>query len=441
MTLDSGTNIQGEWRATIPAGDVAIYGLAYYIEAVDNSGNLNLDNLEDNPYTSEEPASVIVYGGSLKASRISREPGVKYLTPPLGDTTLFKADEWYTVALPSDLVDPTPTDGLTVVDVFDKSAGWGTENNNWRALLFDPTVPKGANPWTTALFMEQGRGAFVMPFDVDKELTLSGKSRDITKPYVIPLKPGWNIVGNPFSFGRFWDDATICVQKGDMVMPITQASLADLVHDVIYWYNPEGPDDDIGGTAYDAVSSDPNMPNQAWEVDDDPATVFPAALGPYSGFWVLAWEECELLVNPTALGPEDVAPAPSPAIITGEPLVKMRSGLKPPELPAFERMSEPKVESTALLQNYPNPFNPETWLPYQLSKEADVTIYVYDLKGSLVRILTLGQKPSGFYLTKEKAAYWDGRNDLGERVASGIYFYQLHTKSFTSQPKKMLIIK
>jgi len=78
---------------------------------------------------------------------------------------------------------------------------------------------------------------------------------------------------------------------------------------------------------------------------------------------------------------------------------------------------------SALLPNFPNPFNPETWLPFTLSKPEQVTIRIYNSTGNLVRTLDLGQKPSGAYLSKEKAAYWDGRNENGETVASDVYFY------------------
>ncbi len=80
-----------------------------------------------------------------------------------------------------------------------------------------------------------------------------------------------------------------------------------------------------------------------------------------------------------------------------------------------------------LLQNYPNPFNPETWIPYQLSEDSLVSISIYDTTGRLVRTLSLGFQSAGFYNSQGRAAYWDGRNALGERVASGIYFYQLTT--------------
>ena len=93
-----------------------------------------------------------------------------------------------------------------------------------------------------------------------------------------------------------------------------------------------------------------------------------------------------------------------------------------------------------LLQNYPNPFNPETWIPYQLSEDSSVSISIYDTTGKLVRTLSLGFQPAGFYNSQGRAAYWDGRNALGERVASGIYFYQLTTPTF-QQTRRLVIVK
>ena len=95
-------------------------------------------------------------------------------------------------------------------------------------------------------------------------------------------------------------------------------------------------------------------------------------------------------------------------------------------------------KDTALLANYPNPFNPETWIPYQLSEPAEVTLRIYTIKGELVRTLALGHQPAGLYQTRTRAAYWDGKNALGEPVASGIYFYTLTASKFTST-RKMLI--
>ena len=104
---------------------------------------------------------------------------------------------------------------------------------------------------------------------------------------------------------------------------------------------------------------------------------------------------------------------------------------------------------TVLLANYPNPFNPETWIPYQLAEAADVTLTIYDSNGNVIRVLDFGHQPIGIYESKSRAAYWDGRNTVGEPVASGIYFYTLSTKStrdsvtagdFTAT-RKMLIRK
>ena len=97
-------------------------------------------------------------------------------------------------------------------------------------------------------------------------------------------------------------------------------------------------------------------------------------------------------------------------------------------------------EETTLLPNYPNPFNPETWIPYQLSEPAEVTVRIYSVKGILVRTLALGQTPAGIYQNRSRAAYWDGRNDVGESVASGLYFYTLTASDFTAT-RKMLIRK
>ena len=93
-----------------------------------------------------------------------------------------------------------------------------------------------------------------------------------------------------------------------------------------------------------------------------------------------------------------------------------------------------------LLHNYPNPFNPETWIPYQLAKSADVTLTIYDSKGSVVRTLDVGHQRAGLYQTRGRAAYWDGRNAVGEKVASGVYFYTLTAGEFTAT-RKMLIRK
>ena len=97
-------------------------------------------------------------------------------------------------------------------------------------------------------------------------------------------------------------------------------------------------------------------------------------------------------------------------------------------------------KETVLLANYPNPFNPETWIPYHLSNDADVHISIYDTKGVLVRRLDLGHQMAGYYTDRTKAAYWNGRNESGESVASGLYFYQLCAGDYTAL-RRMAIVK
>ncbi len=93
-----------------------------------------------------------------------------------------------------------------------------------------------------------------------------------------------------------------------------------------------------------------------------------------------------------------------------------------------------------MLANYPNPFNPETWIPFQLANSADVKISIYAADGKLIRMLDLGHQPIGTYQGKSRAAHWDGKNALGEPVASGVYFYTLKAGDFTAT-RKMLIRK
>ena len=83
---------------------------------------------------------------------------------------------------------------------------------------------------------------------------------------------------------------------------------------------------------------------------------------------------------------------------------------------------------TELLRNYPNPFNPETWIPYRLAEDADVSLTIYDVNGELVRSIDVGHQSAAVYESRAKAIYWDGRNRFGEQVASGIYFYSFECR-------------
>ena len=106
----------------------------------------------------------------------------------------------------------------------------------------------------------------------------------------------------------------------------------------------------------------------------------------------------------------------------------------------LELESNPVPDLTRLLQNYPNPFNPETWIPYQLSQDSEVKIWIYDVGGQLVRSMEVGFKEAGIYSSREKAIYWDGKNQDGEPASSGVYFYILEIGT-ESQTKQMVILK
>ena len=97
-------------------------------------------------------------------------------------------------------------------------------------------------------------------------------------------------------------------------------------------------------------------------------------------------------------------------------------------------------KETALLHNYPNPFNPETWIPYRLAHAADVEITIYNTRGTVVRRLDVGHQSAGFYTARAQAAYWDGRNEFGELVASGLYFYQFRAGDYSAL-RRMVIRK
>ena len=122
-------------------------------------------------------------------------------------------------------------------------------------------------------------------------------------------------------------------------------------------------------------------------------------------------------------------------VLTANTEVELSSGNR--ELTVSLR---PLPKSTQLLQNYPNPFNPETWIPYQLHQESLVQLSIYSSDGEMVREIDLGLKPAGNYQTAARAIYWDGNNESGEQVSSGIYFYQIKTADY-QQIRKMVILK
>ena len=121
----------------------------------------------------------------------------------------------------------------------------------------------------------------------------------------------------------------------------------------------------------------------------------------------------------------------NPSMFIDIKLEDIKPGGQAPSIPMLP-------EETALLSNYPNPFNPETWIPYQLAAPADVSLTIYDARGAVVRRLALGHQPAGFYQSRARAVYWDGRNQLGEKVANGIYFCTFTAGEFTTTHKMVI---
>ena len=99
-----------------------------------------------------------------------------------------------------------------------------------------------------------------------------------------------------------------------------------------------------------------------------------------------------------------------------------------------------KPAETSLMVNYPNPFNPETWIPYNLGQDSEVLIHIYDTTGKVVKILDVGFQSVGYYTSRDKAAYWEGKTESGEQIASGTYFYRLQAGDYT-ETRKMVILK
>ena len=98
------------------------------------------------------------------------------------------------------------------------------------------------------------------------------------------------------------------------------------------------------------------------------------------------------------------------------------------------------IKRTSLMQNFPNPFNPETWIPYYLAEAASVTVRIYNVKGELIRSINVGKQAAGAYTNRQRAVYWDGKDDTGQSVASGVYFYQLLADDF-SETRRMVVMK
>ena len=171
----------------------------------------------------------------------------------------------------------------------------------------------------------------------------------------------------------------------------------------------------------------PGELHKIWEGDVYGSAVAIARKGPYA------------VVGAPGDNLHRLPPNPSGAMYvydTGEDFLTPR----PVELMSLAITTLGDVKRTALLQNFPNPFNPETWIPYTLANGAEVKVRIYDVQGRLIRQLDVGRQRAGRYLNRQTAAYWDGRDQSGASVASGVYFYTLEVDAF-SETRRMVIQK
>ncbi|MDA1191624.1 MAG: T9SS type A sorting domain-containing protein [Candidatus Poribacteria bacterium] len=146
------------------------------------------------------------------------------------------------------------------------------------------------------------------------------------------------------------------------------------------------------------------------------------------------------VLDPTGTESMELLPKTHRFRLTHNAITQTQQSAEPLVVFDAQLFAAPTRLQTQLGQNFPNPFNPETWIPFRLAQESQVRIIVYDANGERVRQLNLGVRHAGNYFTRSNAAYWDGRNEIGENVASGIYYYQIQTDSFSFM-KRMVLLK
>jgi hypothetical protein len=169
--------------------------------------------------------------------------------------------------------------------------------------------------------------------------------------------------------------------------------------------------------------------------------IFAEAVNP-SGYFVAAWADLNRRAVVERGDRIEIFVTDSSGSLVSGPFVHevTLAGIRDALMSARLRLGHIIPAESVLLQNYPNPFNPETWIPFHLKDANSVSIKLYDSTGGLVRALNLGHKDAGVYVSRSAAAYWDGKNESGEEVASGIYFYSITAGDF-SATRKMIVTK
>jgi DNA-binding beta-propeller fold protein YncE len=487
------------WSTTIPAIYSTTRGIAYYVDAVNNTSTHYYDG------GSGAPNNISVQGTISISSKT---------TPPAS------SNAW-------NIIGPSlTTNNKSIISNIGIGLTFGT---TWIAWRYNPTLSShwevptafGSNPVTSDPFDAgtswfyalDGSGSYVIN-------NVIGTSTDASVPFSVPLKMGWNLICNPFDFSVAWSDSIISIWYGDWKGTPTQAKAANYVDNRAIWYNPdtrayvtrysnEAPPYAMlktkGQWLYSAVDgayvvfppieytgspappSKPKDKSYLWKVeftlksskgndiieaiadnkgqtslrDINPPSL-PISVSKMSFIrdgielfsdrqkesnemiWTLSADTTELsslewkligVPESYRLTLEDETGNQIDARQVNILLID-KAGCR--YILKATKMSVPKA--TRLLANYPNPFNPDTWIPYELSDGSDVIIKIYTSAGQLVRTVDLGRKEAGYYVTKDKSAHWNGKNEAGESVASGLYFYSIVAGKYTSI-RKMIVLK
>ena len=380
----------------------------------------------------------------------------------------IEAPGWSLISLPVQPSDTDPRSVLSSIDgkyssiwAYDPDMGWST---------YAPGAPSDLQK------MEPGEGYWVK-MQKQGTLMVQGNEPNQTR---IRLKGGaWNLVGYSSQDHR---SAEECMsQVADAIYSVWQydpetgwskytpggvSDLGDMEPGYGYWIEANrdciwdvnaiapaaAPPLTVKSKSSHVSVNTPGMPYRIWgdvEIDgmkmmeaDDPIVILKANDKVYSSYklgTVESYGDSYVLDIPA-----DITNSVQAEILVqlGDKVIE--SGPIPPGRPGqilrFDLSVKFSPKSSMLYQNYPNPFNPETWIPYELSEASNVRIEIYSLSGQLVRTLDLGYKKPDFYTRREGAAYWDGRNGEGEKVASGIYFYTIKADGF-SATRKMTVLR
>jgi hypothetical protein len=498
------------WTATIPGGSVTMDGLLWYAEVVDTLGQTFLKN------AATAPGHISVHGDvELPLATMAAPPNIwNGIGPPLSpDNSAMSA-----------MLDTE--DGGFLTEWF--AWRWSAEYQRWEVAQALPD----ATPVTSDGF-EVGKGWFVAALGKGgiETRTVRGQSVDPTTPYAIPIRPGWNLLANPYGLPVVWSDGVVQASIGNVVDDLS--ALSSLVDSRLIYL-------DVSTQSYVTHLSNASTPysippGQAWwflsnatgDLIIDPLASWagqaaPAlAPVPADDWWVTisaesalgrdsveaavsSWPESSRagslrhvrapappgsraprlsIVDPNADGPLSLlthsaespkdrlswvielrhsgdvvldwravgVPAAYDLILSDEESGRQISLNRDGHLRLEQNgqnshrlilraTKRPIPAATALLPNFPNPFNPETWMPFDLSEESSVNIRIYNTRGERIRTLDLGRLPAGEYATSSSAGHWDGKNDVGEPVASGVYVYELTAGDYHAV-RRMVVMK